>query len=151
MPVLRGETGNLTECPFHAGQSQPPQHLSMFLEVSDSAAAGNWSCFVSHRLAIVNQRDSSRSLVKESQVDISLSCACGALSHVVISYHEYRGQLVLLCGSLSGHCEPPGFLLQPHEGEPVTSLESVFFSGTCPLHSLLWTTIVEMGFCARPA
>ncbi len=40
----------------------------MFLEVSDSQSSGSWSCFVSHRLAIVNQRDSSRSLVKESQV-----------------------------------------------------------------------------------
>ena len=51
-----------------AGQSQPPQHLSMFLEVSDGQSSGNSSCFVSHRLAIVNQRDTSRSLVKESQV-----------------------------------------------------------------------------------
>lgn len=40
----------------------------MFLEVSDGQSSGNWSCFVSHRLAIVNQRDTSRSLVKESQV-----------------------------------------------------------------------------------
>ena len=57
-----------------AGQSQPPQHLSMFLEVSDGQSSGNWSCFVSHRLAIVNQRDTSRSLVKESQV-IWLTCS----------------------------------------------------------------------------
>ncbi len=56
-----------TSC-LGAGQSQPPQHLSMFLEVSDGQSSGNWSCFVSHRLAIVNQRDTSRSLVKESQV-----------------------------------------------------------------------------------
>ncbi len=51
-----------------AGQSQPPCHLSMFLEVSDKEATADWSCFVSHRLVIVNQRDESRSLVKESQV-----------------------------------------------------------------------------------
>ena len=52
------------------GQSQPPRHLSMFLEVSDKEATADWSCFVSHRLVIVNQRDESRSLVKESQVSM---------------------------------------------------------------------------------
>ncbi|BDA47782.1 probable MATH domain and coiled-coil domain-containing protein At3g at N-terminal half [Coccomyxa sp. Obi] len=52
---------------YPRGQSQPPRHLSMFLEVSDKEATSDWSCFVSHRLVIVNQRDESRSLVKESQ------------------------------------------------------------------------------------
>ena len=43
-------------------------HLSMFLEVTDPRApADDWSAFVSHRLAVVNQRDDGRSLAKESQ------------------------------------------------------------------------------------
>ena len=51
-----------------AGQSQPPMHLSMFLEVTDPrAASDDWSAFVSHRLAVVNQRDDVKSLAKESQ------------------------------------------------------------------------------------
>lgn len=40
-----------------AGQSNPPNHLSMFLEVTDSkAGSSEWSCFVSHRLSVVNQK-----------------------------------------------------------------------------------------------
>lgn len=51
-----------------AGQSQPPNHLSMFLEVTDSSANnGDWSCFVSHRLSVVNQRSEDKSVAKESQ------------------------------------------------------------------------------------
>jgi hypothetical protein len=51
-----------------AGQSQPPMHLSMFLEVTDPRApSDDWSAFVSHRLAVVNQREEPRSLAKESQ------------------------------------------------------------------------------------
>ena len=51
-----------------AGQSQPPNHLSMFLEVADSrASAADWSCFVSHRLAVVNQKSEDRTVGKESQ------------------------------------------------------------------------------------
>lgn len=43
-------------------------HLSMFLEVTDPrAASDDWSAFVSHRLAVVNQRDDTKSLAKESQ------------------------------------------------------------------------------------
>ena len=43
-------------------------HLSMFLEVTDPRApSDDWSAFVSHRLAVVNQRDDARSLAKESQ------------------------------------------------------------------------------------
>ena len=38
----------------------------MFLEVTESAAA-SWSCFVSHRLSVLNQNDESRSVTKESQ------------------------------------------------------------------------------------
>ena len=50
------------------GQSQPPNHLSMFLEVADSrASAADWSCFVSHRLAVVNQKSEDRTVGKESQ------------------------------------------------------------------------------------
>ena len=54
-----------------AGQSQPPNHLSMFLEVTDPrTAAADWSSFVSHRLSVVNQRPGDggdRSVTKESQ------------------------------------------------------------------------------------
>ena len=40
------------------GQSNPPNHLSMFLEVSDSRAGlgEDWSCFVSHKLAVLHHR-----------------------------------------------------------------------------------------------
>ncbi len=56
------------ECAAHAGQSQPPNHLSMFLEVTDPRAPADWSCFVSHRLSVVNQRaEPERSVSKESQ------------------------------------------------------------------------------------
>lgn len=58
-----------------AGQSQPPNHLSMFLEVADPrSAAGDWSCFVSHRLAVVNQRTEDRTVAKESQNRYSKVC-----------------------------------------------------------------------------
>jgi len=53
--------------PCVAGQSQPPNHLSMFLEVTDSQANPEWSCFVSHRLSVVNQRADDKSVAKESQ------------------------------------------------------------------------------------
>jgi hypothetical protein len=54
--------------PLCAGQSQPPMHLSMFLEVTDPRSAGiDWSCFVSHRLSVVNQKFDDRSVNKESQ------------------------------------------------------------------------------------
>lgn len=50
------------------GQSQPPCHLSMFLEVTDPRnASADWSYFVSHRLSVVNQRTEERSVTKESQ------------------------------------------------------------------------------------
>lgn len=53
---------------WNAGQSQPPCHLSMFLEVTDPRnTAADWSCFVSHRLSVVNQRFDERSVTKESQ------------------------------------------------------------------------------------
>ncbi len=40
----------------------------MFLEVADSrASAADWSCFVSHRLAVVNQKSEDRTVGKESQ------------------------------------------------------------------------------------
>ena len=45
---------------YPRGQSQPPQHLSMFLEVTHPRAPSpDWSCFVSHRLAVVCQHGSS--------------------------------------------------------------------------------------------
>ncbi|KAK6162064.1 hypothetical protein DH2020_001905 [Rehmannia glutinosa] len=49
-------------------QSQPPCHLSVFLEVTDSRNTNSdWSCFVSHRLSVVNQRMEEKSVTKESQ------------------------------------------------------------------------------------
>ncbi|KAK3259951.1 hypothetical protein CYMTET_31074 [Cymbomonas tetramitiformis] len=55
---------------YPRGQSQPPCHLSMFLEVTDPRSSNaDWSCFVSHRLSVVNQRTDAvdRSVTKESQ------------------------------------------------------------------------------------
>ncbi|GBG61401.1 hypothetical protein CBR_g20432 [Chara braunii] len=53
---------------YPRGQSQPPCHLSMFLEVTDPRSTNaDWSCFVSHRLSVVNQRFEDRSVTKESQ------------------------------------------------------------------------------------
>jgi MATH domain len=56
---------------YPRGQSQPPQHLSLFLEVSEPRAPdSDWSCFVSHRLSVVNPHkdgDKDRSVSKESQ------------------------------------------------------------------------------------
>lgn len=50
------------------GQSQPPCHLSVFLEVTDSRnTSSDWSCFVSHRLSVVNQKIEEKSVTKESQ------------------------------------------------------------------------------------
>lgn len=40
----------------------------MFLEVTDpNANNSEWSCFVSHRLSVVNQRSEDKSVAKESQ------------------------------------------------------------------------------------
>ncbi|KAJ4958148.1 hypothetical protein NE237_025259 [Protea cynaroides] len=53
---------------YPRGQSQPPCHLSVFLEVTDSRNnSSDWSCFVSHRLSVVNQRMEDKSVIKESQ------------------------------------------------------------------------------------
>ncbi|KAK6236992.1 hypothetical protein QUC31_020783 [Theobroma cacao] len=53
---------------YPRGQSQPPCHLSVFLEVTDSkTTTSDWSCFVSHRLSVVNQRMEEKSVTKESQ------------------------------------------------------------------------------------
>ncbi|KAL4579350.1 hypothetical protein LXL04_015492 [Taraxacum kok-saghyz] len=53
---------------YPRGQSQPPCHLSVFLEVTDSRNTTNdWSCFVSHRLSVVNQKMEDKSVTKESQ------------------------------------------------------------------------------------
>lgn len=53
---------------YPRGQSQPPCHLSVFLEVTDSRnTSSDWSCFVSHRLSVVNQKMEERSVTKESQ------------------------------------------------------------------------------------
>lgn len=53
---------------YPRGQSQPPCHLSVFLEVTDSRnTSSDWSCFVSHRLSVWNQKMDDRSVTKESQ------------------------------------------------------------------------------------
>ncbi|KAF8400604.1 hypothetical protein HHK36_013903 [Tetracentron sinense] len=53
---------------YPRGQSQPPCHLSVFLEVTDSGnTSSDWSCFVSHRLSVVNQKMEDKSVTKESQ------------------------------------------------------------------------------------
>jgi hypothetical protein len=39
----------------------------MFLEVTDPRALAAWSCFVSHRLSVVNQKADGASVTKESQ------------------------------------------------------------------------------------
>lgn len=53
---------------YPRGQSQPPCHLSVFLEVTDSRnTTSDWSCFVSHRLCVVNQKMEEKSVTKESQ------------------------------------------------------------------------------------
>ncbi|AES73609.2 putative ubiquitinyl hydrolase 1 [Medicago truncatula] len=53
---------------YPRGQSQPPCHLSVFLEVTDSRnSSSDWSCFVSHRLSVVNQKTEDKSVTKESQ------------------------------------------------------------------------------------
>ncbi|XP_022941427.1 uncharacterized protein LOC111446723 isoform X2 [Cucurbita moschata] len=53
---------------YPRGQSQPPCHLSVFLEVTDSRiTSSEWSCFVSHRLSVVNQKMEEKSVTKESQ------------------------------------------------------------------------------------
>ncbi|KAG2308307.1 hypothetical protein Bca52824_028055 [Brassica carinata] len=55
---------------YPRGQSQPPCHLSVFLisgEVTDSQSYSDWSCFVSHRLSVVNQRLEEKLVTKESQ------------------------------------------------------------------------------------
>ncbi|XP_059067225.1 uncharacterized protein LOC131062761 isoform X2 [Cryptomeria japonica] len=53
---------------YPRGQSQPPCHLSVFLEVTDPRnSSADWSCFVSHRLSVVNQKYEDRSVTKESQ------------------------------------------------------------------------------------
>ncbi|GAB4854597.1 hypothetical protein Ancab_023179 [Ancistrocladus abbreviatus] len=53
---------------YPRGQSQPPCHLSVFLEVTDLRnTSSDWSCFVSHRLSVVNQRMEEKSVTKESQ------------------------------------------------------------------------------------
>ncbi|XP_028779266.1 uncharacterized protein LOC114735713 [Neltuma alba] len=53
---------------YPRGQSQPPCYLSVFLEVTDSRnTSSDWSCFVSHRLSVVNQKMEEKSVTKESQ------------------------------------------------------------------------------------
>ncbi|XP_074592183.1 uncharacterized protein LOC141847974 [Curcuma longa] len=53
---------------YPRGQSQPPCHLSVFLEVTDSRnTISDSSYFVSHRLSVVNQKMEEKSVTKESQ------------------------------------------------------------------------------------
>ena len=50
---------------YPRGQSHPPNHLSMFLEVTDPDAPDD--VFVSHRLSVCNQLDVKKSVSRESQ------------------------------------------------------------------------------------
>ena len=84
----------------------------MFLEVSDSQSSGSWSCFVSHRLAIVNQRDSSRSLVKESQVSAE-PCRDCIVSYAVTVVFTAALRQALCAESLHEVCKGLG-LVQVH-------------------------------------
>ncbi|KAG8060322.1 hypothetical protein GUJ93_ZPchr0002g26382 [Zizania palustris] len=52
---------------YPRGQSQPPCYLSVFLEVTDPRNTDEWSCFVSHRLSVINQKLEERTIMKESQ------------------------------------------------------------------------------------
>ena len=76
-----------------AGQSNPPNHLSMFLEVTDSkAGSSEWSCFVSHRLSVVNQKFEG-----DRFVHLVPSCICmPKRSHLVDPRRSY---IVACCES----------------------------------------------------
>ena len=59
---------------YPRGQSHPPDHLSVFLEVTDpdaaegrDGAAARDDVFVSHRLSVCNQLDAKKSVSRESQ------------------------------------------------------------------------------------
>ena len=65
---------------YPRGQGNPPTHMSLFLEVTppqigfakdlfrlDNSTVANWSCFVSHKLTLINQKDVSKSIDKETQ------------------------------------------------------------------------------------
>ena len=57
---------------YPRGQSHPPNHLSMFLEVadregSDGKTDSDGDVFVSHRLSVCNQLDRGKSVSRESQ------------------------------------------------------------------------------------
>jgi len=53
---------------MQSGRGQPPSYLSMFLKVMDSRnTSSDWSCFVSYRLSVVNQKMEDKSVTKESE------------------------------------------------------------------------------------
>ena len=80
---------------WHAGQSQPPNHLSMFLEVTEpQVSSGSWSYFVSHRLSVVNQKDDSKSVTKESQ---NRCRPCLVLAEVYASSRHSGAYVLGLC------------------------------------------------------
>ena len=75
-----------------AGQSQPPNHLSMFLEVTEpQASTPAWSYFVSHRLSVVN-KDESKNVTKESQNRWAESGTWSAAPHRVYIEQVLRQQ-----------------------------------------------------------
>ncbi|CAN4097650.1 unnamed protein product [Withania somnifera] len=56
---------------YPRGQSQPPCHLSVFLEVTDSRSSNSdWSCFVSHRLYCVYESFDTICIYLESDQSI---------------------------------------------------------------------------------
>ncbi len=71
----------------------------MFLEVADSrASAADWSCFVSHRLAVVNQKSEDRTVGKESQNRYSKVCLQPFVApsvdcvHCTEGLHQWQGK-----------------------------------------------------------
>eukprot|EP00854_Cymbomonas_tetramitiformis_P003916 gene3916-4879_t len=52
---------------YPKGDSQAlPGYLSIYLQVTDTRPSAKWDCFASYRLSVVNQRDGSKSLSRDS-------------------------------------------------------------------------------------
>ncbi|KAF5934919.1 hypothetical protein HYC85_026048 [Camellia sinensis] len=51
---------------YPRGLSQPPSHFSFYLQVDNQNSSPDWSCFVSYRLSVKNQRSMDKSVSKDS-------------------------------------------------------------------------------------
>eukprot|EP00976_Prorocentrum_cordatum_P080227 1183895-Prorocentrum_minimum.AAC.4 len=52
---------------YPKGDSQAlPGYVSIYLQVTDPCASAKWDCFASYRLSVVNQRDDSKSIARDS-------------------------------------------------------------------------------------